>query len=100
MPIPDVLIVEAFFDCGMSQQTGMGELPISWQEIKSYSDASGINLTSWEARMVRLMSKEYLSFKSESEKYQTLSAPYEPELTEEDLYNRGKKADEMWDNLF
>lgn len=87
-PQADPIVVEAFVSCGLSQSTGMGESPVSWQEINAYSIATEIKLTAWEKKMVHMMSKEYLSYKSLSTKYRTYRTPYEPELSQEDIKAR------------
>lgn len=50
-----------FFDVGPVEQSGMGPLPLSHQEIEAWQRNTGIELTSWEAAMIHKLSREYLA---------------------------------------
>lgn len=67
-PRGDEYVAAAFVECGMRSFAGMGEVPLTWQEINAYSQSSGRVLTSWEARMVRTMSQQYLNQKTTAER--------------------------------
>jgi len=92
MPECDGLVLSAFIDCGIYQPTGMGgSIALSWQEIKAYSEVTNVNLTSWEASMVHLMSSEYITFKNFATENRTARSNYQPELTEEDTLKRAER---------
>lgn len=80
MPECDELIVQAFIDCGIYTSNGMGVSALTWQEIQAYSEISGVNLTHWEARMVHLMSKEYVAFKNFATENRHARSPYKPAI--------------------
>ena len=70
----------------------MGRTPITWQELKAYSDLSKVELTSWESERVISMSRAYCSMIVEAGDNRAMKAPYMPELTDEEIYNRGAHA--------
>lgn len=78
MPECDELVVQAFIECGIYSSNGMGVTALSWQEIQAYSSESGVKLTHWESRMVRLMSKEYVTFKNFATENRHARSPYKP----------------------
>lgn len=39
---------------------GMVFSPLQWQEIKAWAELTGVKLGRWEARMVRMISCEYV----------------------------------------
>lgn len=67
----------------------MGKTPLNWAEIKAYSDLSGIELSGWEARNVIMMSRGYCSMNYIATEERPAKPPWEPELTEHDIYLRG-----------
>lgn len=91
MPECDSLVVQAFVDCGVCASQGMGITSISWQEIQAYSQVSGVNLTTWEARMVKLMSSEYVNYKNWATENRHGRSPYKPHLTEADTMKRAER---------
>lgn len=44
------------------------EGPIDWQEMQAWQHATGIELSPWEALMIRRLSIEYLNMKHEARK--------------------------------
>jgi len=62
MPPCDCLhVVTYLFEVGPTMQSGMGESPITHQEIAAWQSNTGIELQTWEARFMRQLSIEYLS---------------------------------------
>lgn len=53
-------------DAGLCDKTpdrmngGMIFSPLSWQEIKAWAELTGVKLGRWEARMLRMISCEYV----------------------------------------
>jgi hypothetical protein len=78
-PLPH--IVAWFVEIGISEAAGMGAAPLSWGAINAWQLATGINLSPWEARLIRRLSTEYLaeSRKAESENH---PAPWRAEVTQ------------------
>jgi hypothetical protein len=54
-------LVGWLFEVGPVGSTGMGPVAVSFQEIAAWCSLTGVRLTSWEARMLRQLSHEYLS---------------------------------------
>lgn len=79
----------------------MGKTPIQWVELKAYNDLTGGNLSSWQCRQVILMSRAYCNMSQIATDDRQVKPPYTPELTDEDIYNRGlhasKQADQALD---
>ena len=47
-------LIEWLFEIGVSMHTGMGSVPLSWQEIESWG--KDLDLTPWEKKMLRELS--------------------------------------------
>lgn len=52
-------LVRAITELGWSGNSGMGIIPLSWLEIKSYADATEALSEPWEFRCIREMSSAY-----------------------------------------
>jgi hypothetical protein len=50
-----------FFDMGQAMSTGMGLIPISWQEQRAWRLENKLSLTLWEIETLRKMSEAYCS---------------------------------------
>lgn len=48
-------------EAGLMSSTGMGPVPISWQEIHAWQTASLRQLSLWEVMTVKGLSEEYVS---------------------------------------
>jgi len=53
-------LLEWLFEIGVSMHTGMGSVPLTWQEIESWG--KDFDLTPWEKKMLRELSTEYVSY--------------------------------------
>lgn len=64
LEMPDLVgceyLIDWLFDIGVSMHTGMGSVPISWQEIESWG--KDMDLSPWEKKMLRDLSTEYVSY--------------------------------------
>ena len=64
LEMPDLIgceyLIDWLFDIGVSMHTGMGSVPISWQEIESWG--KDLDLSPWEKKMLRDLSTEYVSY--------------------------------------
>jgi len=85
LPEADPLLVSHFRKVGPCMGQGMGAFPVTWQELKAYSDMSGSNLTAWEADQVMMMSQLYCSYLNIGKK--PCKPPYEREFDDEDIQN-------------
>ena len=66
-PLPEV--TARLIEMGISEAAGMGVGPISWLTIDAWQRVTGIHLPTWEARLIRQLSVDYLAEgrKAESE---------------------------------
>jgi hypothetical protein len=52
----------AFFrELGQCLQTGMGLIPLTWQEIESWQRQNGLELKAWEVKALKLASVAHVS---------------------------------------
>lgn len=58
-PVPHV--TDRLMEMGLTQAAGMAAVPLSWQEIDAWCRRTAIDLTPWEARLIRRLSAEYLA---------------------------------------
>ena len=65
MPIADDFIVNAWHELGRCLSGGYGELPLTFTEIKAYSDSAN-TLTSFEVSEIARMSRDYINEKAAS----------------------------------
>jgi hypothetical protein len=54
-------LIDWLFEVGPTVPAGMGPAPLTHSEIRAWQENSRMPLTSWEARMLRVLSREYLS---------------------------------------
>ncbi len=54
-------IIDRLVEIGLSEAVGMGVAPVGWQTIAAWKALSGIDLPSWEARLIRRLSVEYVA---------------------------------------
>lgn len=66
----------------------MGESPVKWSEVKSYTDLMQLELSPFEAESIVNMSKAYIRFKHEATEHRGVQSPYAPEITKEDQIKR------------
>lgn len=65
-------IVEHLLDCGPALPGAMGVVALTYSEIRAYQDATGLELTPGEARMLRRASQAYVA---ESRDAEDIDAP-------------------------
>ncbi len=75
-------VLEMFYETGMIMNGAHGAVPITWTELRNYSDQSGNVLTPWESSMVMKLSRAYCSAYHEGQAAAALP-PYMPD--DEDL---------------
>ena len=52
-------VIQWFFESGMGMSGANGLIALTWQELKSFSDLSGANLSGWESETLINMSRAY-----------------------------------------
>lgn len=78
-PLPH--IVEWLVEMGISESNGMGASPLSWQEISAWCERTGVDLSPWEARLIRALSVEYIGFSRRAED-ENCPSPCRTEVTQ------------------
>lgn len=81
-------LIEHLMDAGPVLHTGMGPAPLSWSEIVTWQQATGVDLSPWEAQTLRNLSAEYIAAGHEAEEADA-PAPYSPAPTPD---NRARVA--------
>lgn len=79
---PDVgdahYLVGLFYDSGIWTQTGMGNVPLSWQEIQAWNSVNEYDHPLWIIKLIKQMSDVYCQ---EFSKYSEFcAAPYTKEV--------------------
>jgi hypothetical protein len=54
-------LVNFFRELGSCLQTGMGLIPLTWQEIESWQRQNGLELKAWEVKALKLASSAHVS---------------------------------------
>jgi hypothetical protein len=54
-------LVDFFRSLGSCLQTGMGLVPLTWQEIESWQRQNGIELKVWEVKALKIASAAHVS---------------------------------------
>lgn len=98
MPDCDEVVKQAFLNCGCGLSGGMGLTPLTWCEIKAYSDLSRTNLSAWESDQVMMMSRTYCSFINKA-KSETCVQPYWPDYNEQELVDYHKSISRLTENM-
>ncbi|WP_294392004.1 hypothetical protein [uncultured Sphingomonas sp.] len=60
-PNPSPHLVRRLIDIGLVESTGMDRQPLSWREINEYGQTVSPPLSSWEKRLIRRLSSDYLA---------------------------------------
>lgn len=60
-PLSVGYLVDYLWEIGPTMAAGMGEAPITHGELLAWQENTGIELESWEARLLRRLSIEYLN---------------------------------------
>jgi hypothetical protein len=54
-------LVSHLFDAGPTSAAGQYGAPLTWQDLRAWQRCAGIELPSWQLRLLRRLSGEYLS---------------------------------------
>lgn len=60
-PNPAPHFIDWLVEIGLTESTGMGNVPLSWASIHWWQVVTSITLSPWEARLIRKLSVEYLA---------------------------------------
>lgn len=91
MPEADSFLLSVWFDLGKCLSGGYGLTPLTYQEIKAYSD-SVIKLTPFECKTLIAMSRIYVSEQSAATSDIHRKAPHEGEASLESMRSNVVKA--------
>lgn len=83
-PNPAPHIFDRLIEIGIVTPTGMGQTPISWQEIAAWSQMTGVKLEPWEARLIRSLSVKYVA-ESRAAENETYPAPWRGPVTQQEM---------------
>jgi hypothetical protein len=98
-PNPAPHITEWLFDIGPSQSNGMGEVPISWQEMDHWQRVVGIELQRWEAQLLRRLSRDFVAARHDARKNDAPS-PMDQARTPAEQDAAVEKVFAMWIKAF
>lgn len=73
-------LISWLFECGPVNNGGMGQVPLTWTDIKDWSGLMGVDVTGWEAGVLKRLSSAYLS-EYQQAKDPGRPAPYRPDMT-------------------
>lgn len=59
-PCPLPHVIGWLFEIGLQDSIGMGAAPLSWREINGWCDATGVDLSGWDRRLIRRLSVDYV----------------------------------------
>lgn len=90
-PIPEELgyLLGFFIASGQATSSGMGLVPLSWQELKAFREENELDITLFERELLKKMSEAYCA------EYHAASdprrpAPYTPEVEEDEIDHIGR----------
>jgi hypothetical protein len=83
LPESDLYLTLCFGLLGYCLSNGMGTSPISWVELKAFSDQSGYHLNGWQSEQIIQMSRDYCSMSVKASE-QSCPAPYREGVTDEE----------------
>lgn len=61
LPDQSAYIINHVIEVGTTMSSGLGVTPLSWTEIKSWSELTMTDLTSWEASLIMELSRTFTS---------------------------------------
>lgn len=99
MPEADPLLVRAFILSGKCLSGGMGQSPLTWQEIDALNRLQDLNLSPWDTEQIMMMSRVYLSTKQRASADPSMLSPYAEE-TEEALNKQRESVAKQLKMLF
>jgi hypothetical protein len=83
-PNPFPHIINRLIEIGLTEAAGMGLAPLSWTTLANWSALTGVELSSWEARLLRHLSMEYLAESRRAEE-ETCPPPWRVKVTAREI---------------
>jgi hypothetical protein len=80
-PNPAPQIIARLIEIGLTGSNGMGPVPLSWSELLAWQQITGVELPSWEARLLRQLSLAYIAEGRRAE-HETCPPPWRGEVTQ------------------
>jgi len=79
----------------------MGRAPLTWSEVKSFSDQSGYMLSGWESEQLINMSREYCYMAHDADEIDC-PAPYRSDIKDDNdaLQRMRENVDKQLDQFF
>lgn len=90
-PNPVPFVTDWLLEIGPTKADGMSESSIDWQDMAAWSRLTSIDLTPWEARTLRRMSKAFVRQRKEARKATCI----EPRLQADQVSAR-KRVDDQF----
>jgi len=78
-PNPAPHILQWLVEIGLTECNGMGESPISWREIHYWQQNTGVQLSAFEAKLIRELSVAYVAQKNKSDS-ENCPPPWAPRM--------------------
>lgn len=75
-------ILELFYFAGQAKSTGMGLVPLDWNDLRAWRKENKLKLTLWERETIKKMSDAYCAESSRAID-PARPAPYMPEVDED-----------------
>lgn len=72
---PAPYLVDWLMEIGPMASGGMGHAPLGWTAIKDWQELVGVELNPWEARTIRLLSRDFVDQMNKSREA-TCPAPF------------------------
>lgn len=79
-PNPAPHIVAWLVEIGLTEAAGMGAGPVSWATIAAWQSLTGVDLSPWEARLIRALSVAYVA-ESRSAESENCPPPWRAAVT-------------------
>lgn len=92
-------IIQYLEDLGYAERGVSGLETISWQEIKSWTRMTQLDIKPWVLKMLRRLSSEY-AYQASISTEMNCPAPYEMEVSSSDMDIIRKQADEKLRRMF
>lgn len=83
-------LVKILFDIGPCLNLGMGLCALSWTDISSWQECTGVELDAWQANLIRRLSIEY------AQEYSAASDPNRPAPYIEETFDREEVGDRLY----
>lgn len=83
-PNPAPWILGWLIEIGLTEPAGMGVAPLGWATIDAWCNRTGIDLSPWEARLIRQLSTDYVVMSRTAES-ETCSPPWRAEVTQREI---------------